>query len=72
MQGPTARQNYKLTAYENILDWVSFLAGLGTIWFLAWVLNPNIDSGMVWILAFIYGSLTARIIVTRTILLRLL
>lgn len=36
---------------------IVFWGSIGIIWFLSWILNPNIDSGTVWLLAFIFAAL---------------
>lgn len=42
-------------------NFVNFLIGMGMVWFVAWAANPNIDSGTVWLLAYIFGSLHASV-----------
>ena len=56
------RSGYTSTSEETNLErWVQsfigFLFSVATVWFWAWLAKPNIDSGLVWLLAFIYASL---------------
>jgi hypothetical protein len=53
----------KLSPNERrIANVIAFPLALGTAWFVAWLANPNIDSGTVWLLAYIYASLDAGVV----------
>ena len=50
----------KLSPIERVIaNALTFGLALGSVWFVAWLANPNIDSGTVWLLAYIYASLDA-------------
>ena len=51
-----------MTWFTNL---VSFFIGVGLVWAWAWVVKPDIDSGTVWILAFIFASLSNQIEASR-------
>lgn len=45
---------------SRLVDYfVDALLGFGLVWFWAWTLNPNIDSGTVWLLGGIFSMLSA-------------
>jgi hypothetical protein len=49
-----------MTSFEVMLATnLVFVFGVGIVWLFAWFLNPNIDSGFVWLIAFVFGSLDA-------------
>jgi len=48
------------TNWASIVEFqIVFWLGVGQVWLIAWIFNPNIDSGFVWLLAFIYADLAA-------------
>lgn len=40
---------------------LNFLISVGMVWFWVWILKPNLDSEVVWLIAACYGSLSADI-----------
>ena len=49
---------------DAFLDWLEsfaiYLVNVGLVWFFVWFLNPNIDSGLVWLIAILFGTLMGR------------
>jgi hypothetical protein len=53
---------------RNRIDWVGVIAGwllwlvdAAYVWMLAWIFNPNVDSGTVWVAAGIFATLIREI-----------
>jgi len=46
---------------EQIGGFLVYIANIGIVWFFAWVFNPNIDSGLVWVIAILYGIIMSRL-----------
>jgi len=45
---------------QQIGSFLVYIANIGIVWFFAWVFNPNIDSGLVWMIAVLYGAIMSR------------
>jgi len=46
----------KINWEKEIAKIINFGIDLGFIWFIALWANPNLDSGIIWLVAFIYAS----------------
>ena len=49
----------KTESPQWLVNLVVMLVDIGLVWALVWMLNPNIDSGLVWLIAFLFSSLQA-------------
>lgn len=55
-------QKRQLSLLERtIANLIIFMFAVGMVWLVAWWAKPDIDSGTVWLLAFIFASLDAQI-----------
>ena len=45
---------------DKIIDnLISFLVSALFLWIIVAIFNPDIDSGLVWVIAYIYGTITS-------------
>ena len=53
-----SKQPWYVNTIANLLG---FALAVGMLWLIVWWANPNIDSGTVWVLAFIFGTLDSQL-----------